>query len=115
MNWRKGWNSNPSAAASHSCVKVHHRPVIVHDFAHSIFLTREPRSATDPPSLSPIVPKLKERRGMATDGAISGKPAKPPATMKQKNQGDSGKALIPMLLVSAITAVPTIREFDHGN
>ena len=32
-----------------------------------------------------------------------------------KNQGDSGTALISMLLVSAITAVPAMRELDHGN
>ena len=32
-----------------------------------------------------------------------------------KNQGDSGTALISMWLVSAITAVPAMREFDHGN
>jgi hypothetical protein len=30
-------------------------------------------------------------------------------------QGDMGTALISMLLVSAITAVPAMREFDHGN
>jgi hypothetical protein len=32
-----------------------------------------------------------------------------------KNHGDCGTALISMLLVSETTAVPAMRELDHGN